>query len=288
MTLATQTSRAVFSGNGVTTLFPLPFPFLRDADLQVLLRREGVETLLVQGTHYVPSGAGAAAGGSLLLNQPPATGESLVVWRAPAIVQEVDYVENSAFPAETHEAALDLLTMICQSLQQQLDRCVRYPMSTPDEEVLDTGSLLETMRATQAAAGAAATQAASAAAQAAANAATARDIASTANGLVKVSATDTMAQSLSSKLTAGNGLAESLQNSGAAEFLRLSVALAPLPGLEFASGLLRVKPGSGLYLSEAGLAVNTGSGSTQIPTNEALRPVIVAGRVMIHTLHGGM
>ena len=37
MTLSTQTSKASFSGNGVTAVFPLPFPFARDADIRALL-----------------------------------------------------------------------------------------------------------------------------------------------------------------------------------------------------------------------------------------------------------
>ncbi len=142
MTLSTQTSKASFSGNGVTTVFPLPFPFARDADIRALLLEGGVETELALGTHYTIEGAGGSSGGSLTMLAPPATGRTLVIWRAPAIVQEVDYVENSAFPAETHEAALDLLTMICQSLQEQLGRAVLYPVSTPAEDILDSAEFL--------------------------------------------------------------------------------------------------------------------------------------------------
>ncbi len=122
MTIATQTSKTSFAGNGVTTSFPLPFPFQHEADIKAVLRREGADIPLSHGTHYALAGAGNAAGGTLFMLAPPATGETLVIWRAPAIVQEVDYVENASFPAETHEAALDLLTMICQSLQEQIDR----------------------------------------------------------------------------------------------------------------------------------------------------------------------
>ena len=55
-------------------------------------------------------GATLAAGGTLTMHTPPATGQTLVIRRDPAIVQELDYVENSAFPAQTHEAALRQLT----------------------------------------------------------------------------------------------------------------------------------------------------------------------------------
>jgi len=173
MTLSTQTSKTSFSGNGVTCVFPLPFPFARDADIRALLLDGGLETPLALGTHYTLTGAGGASGGSLSMLAPPATGRTLVIWRAPAIVQEVDYVENSAFPAETHEAALDLLTMICQSLQEQVDRAVLYPVSTPAEDILDSAEFLEATTANRAAAQLAqvGAEAAQAAAQAARDAA---------------------------------------------------------------------------------------------------------------------
>lgn len=266
MTISTQTSKAAFSGNGVSAVFPLPFPFQRAADIKALLRHDGFETPLAQGEHYGLTGAGSAAGGSLTMLVPPATGQTLVVWRAPALVQEVDYVENSAFPAETHEAALDLLTMICQSLQEQIGRAVLYPVSTPDEDVLNSEDFLaattankNAARASEQNAAASAGQAAASASQAAQSAAAIDEVAATMDGLVKVSGGDACGRSLSAKLLAGNGLAEGIENPGGDEALRLSVALAEESGLEFSAGLLRVKAGTGLVRSASGLAADVGA-----------------------------
>ncbi len=266
MTLSTQTSKAAFSGNGVSTVFPLPFPFLRDEDIKALLRQDGFETPLEIGTHYTLTGAGSASGGSLVMRNPPATGQILVAWRAPAIVQEVDYVENSAFPAETHEAALDLLTMICQSLQEQLGRAVLYPVSTPAGDILNSDSFLafttqsrEAARLSEQNAAASAAQATASAGLAASSAEAAEALAATADGLLKVSVGDATARTLSAKLLAGNGLAEGIENPGGEEALRLAVALAASSGLEFDAGLLRVKAGAGLALSASGLAADVGA-----------------------------
>ncbi|MHC1753360.1 hypothetical protein [Humidesulfovibrio sp.] len=271
MTISSQTSKAAFSGNGVSTAFPLPFPYLREADIKALLRQEGFETPLELGTHYTLSGAGSAQGGALVMNLPPATGQTLVVYRAPAIVQEVDYVENSAFPAETHEAALDLLTMICQSLQEQLGRAVLYPVSTPADDVLGSQAFLaataqsrDAARSAEQNAGVSAGQAGLFASQAAASAASAEAVANTADGLVKISVGDAAARSLSSKLLAGNGLAEGIENPGGDEALRLAVALAEDSGLEFDAGLLRVKAGTGLVRGASGLAADAGTGAGQL------------------------
>lgn len=293
MTLSTQTSKTSYTGNGATTVFPVPFPFMRAADIKVLLRQDGAETPLLPGTHYSLTGAGSPAGGSLALSTPPATGQTLVLYRAPAIVQEVDYVENAAFPAETHEAALDQLTMICQALDEKIGRAVLYPVSTPQGDIRDSSAFLDSCEDARAQALAAGTQAGAAAAQAEAQAGLAQGFAAQAQAAVhgvRVSAGDTTPGSLSAKLAAGDGLAETLLFPGADECFRLSVALAQDSGLELAGGLLRVRAasGGGLSRTASGLAADTGAGASQIPTNLTVRPAVVAGRVLNHALLGGM
>lgn len=290
MTLSTQTSKASYAGNGVTRAFPVGFPFIREADIAALLVQDGVEIPLLQGSHYELTGAGDPAGGTLTMHTPPATGQTLVIRRDPAIVQELDYVENSAFPAASHEAALDLLTMICQALDEKIGRAVLYPVSTPAGEIKDSRAFLDTCEAASASAGQDAAQAA-AHAQAAAQSALA---AQQSVGGLRVSPFDTVPGGLAAKLEAGDGLAESLLNPGGDETLRLALALEAGGGLETAQGLARVKlaPGGGLACSEPGLAADVGPGPAQLPTNEilalSLRPAMVAGRVLNHALMGGM
>ena len=130
MTIASPVSSASFAGNGVTLNFPLPFKFVATADVAVVLRRaDGSETLLAETTDYTLSGAGEPSGGVCVLVSPPLPGQTLVCTRAPRILQETDYQENDAFPAESHEAALDLLTMICQALDERLGRAPLLPVS---------------------------------------------------------------------------------------------------------------------------------------------------------------
>jgi hypothetical protein len=46
--------------------------------------------------------------------------------------QDVDYQPLDAFPAETHEAALDKLTFLSQQLKEIIDRSVTLPLSAPE------------------------------------------------------------------------------------------------------------------------------------------------------------
>lgn len=130
MTISTTINKITYAGNGSTATFALPFPFTADEDIEAVLSGPDGEEVLAPGTDYQLSGAGEPSGGFCTLNAPPADDETLVIRREPAIIQEVDYVENDAFPADTHEAALDRLTMICQALAERLDRTLSFRVSS--------------------------------------------------------------------------------------------------------------------------------------------------------------
>ena len=131
MTVSSIESKTIYGGNGSTATFAVPFMFLCDDDIQVVLVDvEGVEYLQSRGTDYQLAGAGEQTGGVCTMTLAPEPGQTLVIRREPAMVQEVDYVENDAFPAATHEAALDKLTMICQALAEKLDRTITFRVSS--------------------------------------------------------------------------------------------------------------------------------------------------------------
>ena len=131
MTISSTKSTDSFEGNGSTTEFQMDFMFIRNEDIEVVLKDEaGTEHLQVSGTDYQLMGAGEQSGGTCRMAVPPASGQSLHIRRNPAVVQETDYPENDAFPAASHEAALDYLTMICQALSERLDRTISFRVSS--------------------------------------------------------------------------------------------------------------------------------------------------------------
>ena len=129
MTISTTTSRAAYAGNGVTTIFSFPYRFLVNGDLEVtLFAADGTSTLKVLTTDYTVLGADDDAGGSVTMLVAPAVGQTLVIRRVVDLTQETDYSSGDSFPAETHERALDKLTMMDQQLQEQVDRAVTVPV----------------------------------------------------------------------------------------------------------------------------------------------------------------
>lgn len=120
MTVSTTTSRVEYAGDGSTVAFAVPFYFLANADLRVY--QAGVLKTIT--THYTVSGAANPAGGTVTFVTAPASDQDVVIFRDPAITQETDYIANDPFPAESHERALDKLTMIAQRIGSQIDRAV--------------------------------------------------------------------------------------------------------------------------------------------------------------------
>lgn len=137
MTISTTASRISYNGNGVTTIFAFPYRFLANGDLVVVsVSSTGVETTNILTTNYTLSGAGDDAGGSVTMLVAPAAGTRLIIYRDTEIVQETDYISGDPFPAETHERALDRLTMICQEISPNTDRAIRVPVG--DSSTLNT------------------------------------------------------------------------------------------------------------------------------------------------------
>jgi hypothetical protein len=136
MTVSSTTARVSYSGNGSTTAFSVTFYFLDDADLKVVVRAsDGTETIKVLDTDYTVTGEGNPSGGTVTFGTAPASGTTIVIVRNVALTQNTDYQANDPFPAETHEEALDRLTMIAQQQQTAIDRVVRFPVT--DSSALD-------------------------------------------------------------------------------------------------------------------------------------------------------
>ena len=131
MTVQTETSRSgPYAGSGTTGPFTVGFRFLDNTHLQVIRTSSaGVDSTLVITTDYSVSGAGGSSG-TVTLVSALAVGETLTVIRDVPFTQLADYVDNDAFPAESHENALDLLTMQTQQNREVLDRSLTLPATT--------------------------------------------------------------------------------------------------------------------------------------------------------------
>ena len=154
MTVTAAEARVEYSGNGSTTIFAYPHQFYQNSDLEIWLfdNVSGVGTLQIVGHDYTVTGAMNVTGGNITMTVAPPAGTTLIIINDPDIVQQTHYVNADDFPADSHEAALDRLTKICQRLSDRVDRAVRAPDYSPEDQVPDADTLVNLVEdATQAA-----------------------------------------------------------------------------------------------------------------------------------------
>ena len=127
MTVESSTNRVSYTGSGTVGPFAVPFYFLEDDDLVVIRTTiaTGTEVVLTLTTDYTVSGAADPDGGSVTLTSVLASIYALVIVRDPDRLQATSYPRNDAFPAATHERALDKLTMLVQRSRDLFVRAFR-------------------------------------------------------------------------------------------------------------------------------------------------------------------
>lgn len=130
MTVSSTVATETFAGDGATTVFTLPFRVLAAADVLGYL-------ITVADDSYVELDNGVDFTVTDV-DEPNATVTTAATYsalyelkfkRRTARLQETDYQNLDRFPAETHERALDRLTMITQEDDEALDRALLVPES---------------------------------------------------------------------------------------------------------------------------------------------------------------
>jgi len=121
MTVTSQLSIQQYFGDGLSTLFAIPFYWISNAHIRVLL----IETLVplnevawVEGTDYTLTGEGSLSGGFLTAFVAPPLNFTLRIERIVPILQLDNWIAHDTFNSETAERDWDYLTMICQQMQQ--------------------------------------------------------------------------------------------------------------------------------------------------------------------------
>ena len=101
---------------------------LIDIDLDYPIDYE-VTKILPSDINATEAALTASTGQVLLKNVNVLAGEKLTVYRVSQIIQDMDYPRTGAFPAASHEGALDYLTMQNQEQQEQINRSLKIPNS---------------------------------------------------------------------------------------------------------------------------------------------------------------
>jgi len=113
--------RVEYAADGMTTVYPAPFPFLKAADLQVWIGPTAKEL----GTDYTVSGAGMTAGGTVTFVAAPANSATVVIHRHATIARTSDFLPGGSLRADTLNDELDRLTLSLQDADAARNRSLR-------------------------------------------------------------------------------------------------------------------------------------------------------------------
>ena len=126
MTVTSTNQKVQFNGNGSTTVFAYNFKIFAQTDLSVILRSAaGTETTQQLTTNYTVSGVGEASGGNVTMGVAPPSGTTLTILRVQPNLQGLDLVPNDPFPAGSMEDALDKLTFMVQTHDEEIGRSIK-------------------------------------------------------------------------------------------------------------------------------------------------------------------
>jgi microcystin-dependent protein len=144
MAINTTLSKKTYTGNGVTTSFPIPFKFVDDSHIKVKAVTSTTSTDWVDGTDYTLTGAGVDSGGTLTAVAAPPSGTTLLIYRTVPLLQDLELVLTGEFNSENVEDRFDLIYMLIQQIAEGIspgttteNLYLKYP-DTEDSSVSST------------------------------------------------------------------------------------------------------------------------------------------------------
>jgi hypothetical protein len=122
MTVSSTTARVAYTGDGATTVFAVPYPFLANSDVAVYI--DDVK----QGGGFTTSGAGGTSG-TVTFVTAPANLSSVVILREMPYTQPTVLAPNGPFPAKSVEKMADRMMLGLQQFLDQIGRTLKFPIS---------------------------------------------------------------------------------------------------------------------------------------------------------------
>ncbi len=131
MTVLTTSSDITYAGLAGQSLFAYNFRVDEKTDMNITL-----DNVAVAQSEFTMTGLGSSLGGTVTLNTPLVLPAIVVLFRVLDLTQLVDYQPFDPFPAETHEGALDKLTMLIQEGNASVLRSLRFPVGDNANPIL--------------------------------------------------------------------------------------------------------------------------------------------------------
>ena len=146
MSLSSSVNKVIFTGDGVTKEFDVPYYVLAEADLKLSIVdiATDVETNITTNYSVAPTGGSFPALTSVITY--PVSGDAVTSAYKIVIIREIDvlqptvYPTNGDFTPKVIEQSFDRITMIAQQQQEELDRSLKIGVVSDEslEALMDT------------------------------------------------------------------------------------------------------------------------------------------------------
>jgi hypothetical protein len=151
MTIATETTLNVYTGNNNASTYSYGFKIFTDSELIVTrANTEGVETVLTLAIDYSVSGAGDDGGGSITLLTSSggtgfnlAEGYKLAISRDIPLLQSLNLTNHGPYNAADQEVNFDKLVLMIQQLKEEISRCPKLKITSGDVGEALTGTIAD-------------------------------------------------------------------------------------------------------------------------------------------------
>ena len=152
MTVTSAIRKVSFSCDGVVKNFDFPFKIFTKNELAIFRKKpDGGKGVVSKSEYSVQApNNNFANGGTVKFTNAPAAKTKLVIFSQLEVVQTMHLYHNDRLPSEPIEAAFDRLAIICQQLQEQIDRCAK--LDVVEGVNLNSAFFLEKMKQLKAAA----------------------------------------------------------------------------------------------------------------------------------------
>ena len=142
MTVASTTdlTRNDYTGNGLTTVYNFTFPVLQESNradgksysIKVIITENAIDTVKTETTDYTVTLDEDTRLGSVTFITAPTATQKITFISDVDVSQATDYnnIGTGAFPADSHEKALDKLTILFRQFIEKESRAVSLPESS--------------------------------------------------------------------------------------------------------------------------------------------------------------
>ena len=156
MTVSMQLTKRIYTGNGLSRDWDVDFPICSATDLRVFLTSPLGKETEVQADFEFNEISGQLTYPTLASGKAPLEeGWLITIQRQTPLTQEIDLLRQGELDAEVLEQGYDKLTFLVQEMAEQIDRCIKYPVSTQTSDLQTEDFLNRILEAKQAAADAA-------------------------------------------------------------------------------------------------------------------------------------